>query len=105
VSKYKATKTGAYDSKKEARRAAELRIMEKAGQITCLIEQPVFELIPSQKDQSGRVIERPLKYKADFQYIQGGKVVVEDVKGFETREFIIKRKLMLYLRGIKIKIT
>lgn len=48
------------------------------------------------------MIERECSYKADFMYEENGKSVVEDVKGFRTKEYIIKRKLMLYQYGIRI---
>jgi hypothetical protein len=61
-----------------------------------------FELIPSQR-YDGKVIERPCHYIADFTYMENGNLVVEDTKGFRTKDYIIKRKLMLYLCGIRIK--
>lgn len=90
-----------FDSKKEAKRYQELRILEKAGEIKDLRRQVKFELIPSQRID-GRVAERAVEYRADFVYIQDGKQVVEDTKGFRTKDYIIKRKLMLYRYGIKI---
>ena len=49
------------------------------------------------------MIERECSYKADFKYEEGLKTVVEDVKGFRTKEYIIKRKLLLYQYGIRIR--
>lgn len=92
-----------FDSKKEARRYKELLLLEKAGVIKNLSRQVKFVLIPSQRDESGKVIERECSYKADFKYEEGLKTVVEDVKGFRTKEYIIKRKLMLYQYGIRIR--
>jgi hypothetical protein len=62
-------------------------------------------LIPSQKDENGKVIERECSYKADFVYfdIEANKTIVEDTKGFRTPEYKIKRKLMLYVHNIRIK--
>lgn len=93
-----------YDSAKEARRAAELRLLERAGQIKNLRRQVQFELIPSQK-RDGKVIERPATYTADFVYMEGDEMVVEDVKGPATRtpQYILKRKLMLWEYGIRVK--
>ena len=48
-------------------------------------------------------MERPCTYVADFVYKEGGKTVVEDTKGFRTKDYIIKRKLMLQVHGIRIK--
>ena len=81
----------------------ELKLMERAGLISDLQRQVPFSLIPNLKDSSGRVIERAVKYVADFCYIQNGVSVVEDVKGLRTREYVLKRKMMLYFHGIKIK--
>ena len=95
-----------FDSKKEAERYAELKILEKAGEIKNLQLQRPFELIPRQKID-GKVVERACKYIADFVYqerIPGGwKLVVEDTKGFRTEAYKIKRKLMLQKYGIQIR--
>ncbi len=90
-----------FDSKKEAQRWSELKLMESAGIITDLQRQVTFVLLPSQKD-GGRT-ERPVKYVADFTYQENGKTVVEDTKGMKTKDYIIKRKLMRYIHGITIK--
>lgn len=107
MSKYNSKKTVVdgqkFDSKKEANRYQELLLLEKAGVIKNLSRQVKFVLIPSQRDENGKVIERECSYKADFVYEEGGKTVVEDVKGFRTKEYIIKRKLMLYQYGIRIR--
>lgn len=99
-SKYKNKKTGKYDSQKEARRAAELRVMQGDGDITDLEEQVTFVLVPSQPG------ERAVKYIADFVYTRrNGERIVEDVKSAYTRKlpvYIIKRKLMLWVHGIRI---
>jgi hypothetical protein len=94
-----------FDSKKEANRYRELRLLEKAGEIKDLRTQVKFKLIPAQRDEAtGKVIERECSYKADFVYYEeDGETVVEDVKGFRTKEYIIKRKLMLYQYGIRIR--
>lgn len=91
-----------YDSAKEYRRFKELSLLERAGAIQNLQRQVEFELIPSQRI-NGKVAERPCKYVADFVYQQDGKRVVEDTKGFRTKDYIIKRKLMLWVHGIQIR--
>lgn len=91
-----------FDSKKEAKRYYELRLLEKAGEITNLRMQVKFVLIPSQKID-GKVVERECAYKADFVYQENGQTVVEDTKGFKTKDYIIKRKMMLYIHGIRIR--
>ena len=107
-----------FDSKKEARRYQELKLLEKAGKITDLQMQVKFELIPQQREftneiytkgrnkgcfKKGKILERECSYIADFVYWENGKRVAEDTKGFKTRDYIIKRKLMLYVYGIRIK--
>ena len=92
-----------FDSQREARRYQELRWLLRAGVIFNLQMQVPFELIPSQR-VSGKVVERPVKYIADFVYTTAdGLQVVEDTKGMRTKEYIIKRKLMLYKYGIRVR--
>lgn len=91
-----------FDSRKEANRFCELRLLERVGKITGLQRQVKFELIPSQRID-GKVAERACSYVADFVYMQDGKKVVEDTKGFKTADYIIKRKLMLWVHGIQVK--
>ena len=93
------------DSKREDRRWFELNMLLRSGSIKDLRRQVPFELIPAQRDNAGKVIERAVKYIADFVYfdISTGETVVEDAKGFKTRDYIIKRKLMLKVHGIRIK--
>ena len=100
-SKFGNKKSGGYDSKKEAARARELRFLQMDGQIRNLQEQVKFELIPSQRE-NGKVVERACSYVADFVYERNGQQVVEDTKGFRTKDYIIKRKLMLQVHGIRI---
>lgn len=106
--KYKSKKTIidgiTFDSKKEAKRYSELKLLLKSGQITDLELQKEFILLPSRKGENGKVKERSVKYKADFVYRdKNGKQIVEDTKGFKTAEYIIKRKLMLYIHNIEIQ--
>ena len=91
-----------FDSKKEAKRYSELVLLERAGKIHNLERQVKVELIPSQRID-GKVVERSCHYVADFVYQEDGKTVVEDTKGYKTKDYIIKRKLMLFLKGIRIK--
>ena len=95
-----------FDSIKEARRYGELKCLLKAGAIRDLEVHKTFNLIPKQTDERGKVIERKIDYIADFAYLQDGKIVVEDVKSAVTRkkpEYILKRKMMLYFHGIRIR--
>ena len=87
-----------FDSKAEAARWQELQLLERAGEITELERQVEYELIPKQKG------ERAAKYIADFRYVDHeGKVVVEDTKGVRTPAYILKRKLMLRVHGIRVR--
>lgn len=106
-----------YDSRAEARRGAELALLERAGEIRNLRRQVPYELVPVQREpdtigargavHAGKVIEKAVGYVADFVYEErtadGWREVVEDVKGFKTHEYIIKRKLMLWRYGIRIR--
>jgi hypothetical protein len=103
--KYGAVKAGGYASKAEARRAAELKLLERAGKIENLGEQVIYEVIPEQRDTSGKLLERASHYIADFVYrdTETGLEVAEDVKGMKTREYILKRKLMLLRWGVRVR--
>ena len=99
-----------FDSKREAARWQELKLLEKAGEIRELKRQVRFRLIPSQYLPSGRR-ERPVDYIADFTYrhrvrseeMDEWAVVVEDTKGLKTKDYIIKRKLMYQRFGVEIR--
>lgn len=112
--KYRSKKHGIYDSRKESRRALVLKILEQLGQISQLREQVSFELIPAiyeeYTDDKGkrkrRCKARATHYIADFVYIDAdGKQVVEDVKGYKTEIYKLKKKLMLWRHGIEIMET
>lgn len=122
TNKYNAKKVSVdgieFDSKKEAKRYQELLLLQKAGEIYLLERQKVYELLPVQKEPDkvgkrggvikGKLLERAVEYVADFVYTdKNGETIVEDVKGFREggayAVFVLKRKLMLYRYGIKIK--
>ena len=98
--KYRNVKTTldgiSFDSRKEANRYSELRILEKAGLIQNLQMQVKYVLIPEQREpdtlgarggvHKGRLIEKECAYIADFVYEEDGKTVVEDTKGFRTKD-------------------
>lgn len=94
-----------FDSIKECQRYCELKLMQCAGVISDLQMQVKFELIPFQKVEfpDGVATERATNYIADFVYKQNGQTVVEDTKGFRTKDYILKRKLMLWRHGIRIR--
>ena len=85
-----------FGSRLEARRYQELKLLERAGVIQALTLQPEFELQPSFK-KNGKTY-RKIVYKADFSYysVKEGKVIVEDTKGYVTKEYAIKKKLFEY---------
>lgn len=91
-----------FDSVKECQRYCELKLMQRAGVISDLQLQVPYELIPTQRID-GKLAEKAVNYVADFVYKQNGQTVVEDTKGMRTRDYIIKRKLLLYRHGIRIK--
>ena len=110
------TEDGTFASVKEYRRYCELKMIQRAGQITDLQTQVPFELIPAQYEtyerygkkgqrlkDGKRCIEQSVVYLADFVYNEKGKQVVEDAKGKRTADYIIKRKLMLYQHNIRVK--
>lgn len=108
-----------FDSQKEYRRFRELCLLEKAGRITDLQRQVKFELIPAQYESyerystktgkrlkdGKRCIEHSCVYNADFVYKENGQLFVEDTKSdpTKTKDYIIKRKLLLWVHGIRIK--
>lgn len=105
------TPDGVFDSKAELKRWQELKAREAAGEITDLQRQVEFLLVPKQelkrpiKQPNGRTkrSELPVKYIADFVYYKDGERVVEDAKGMQTPEYIIKRKLMLKMLDIQVE--
>ena len=98
-----------FDSMKEYKRWCELKLMQKTGMIKNLKRQVKYILIPVQRDEHGKCLERECAYFADFTYTKDGKLVVEDVKGYRDpnsagyAKFVIKRKMMLYVHGIRIQ--
>ncbi|UQN37300.1 DUF1064 domain-containing protein [Alcaligenes aquatilis] len=93
-----------FDSGLEAARYQQLKLLERAGQISDLELQPRFELIPKQRRDDGKP-ERACEYVADFRYTDTatGQTVIEDAKGMRTRDYIMKRKLMLQVHGISVR--
>ena len=94
-----------FDSKKEMKRYADLKFLQRGGKISELKIQVPFLLLPDQyapsteiytkgenkgKPKRGKLLEKSCQY------------IAEDVKGKKTKEYLIKRKLMLYFHGIRI---
>jgi hypothetical protein len=98
MNKYGNKRTAGYASKREHKRAQELKLLQQAGEISDLREQVPFELIPKQLG------ERACKYVADFVYRDhNGITVVEDSKGYANPVWRIKKKLMLQVHGIRVR--
>ena len=102
--KYGNKRSNGFDSKREEDRWRDLCFLERAGKIHDLKRQVRFELIPAQYDD-GRCIERACTYYADFTYMEGKRLVVEDCKGYRTDVYKIKKKLMLWVHHIRIRET
>ncbi len=85
-----------FDSGKEAQRYLELKVQLQAGLISRLTLQPIFLLQEGFRTTDKRY-KRPIHYKADFEYLvqEGGRLVhvVEDVKGFKTKDYRMKAKM------------
>ena len=93
--KYRAKRTRvdeiSFDSKKEANRYSELKLLRRAGDVSFFLRQPMFDL-------PGGVT-----YRADFLVVdRQGSVRIEDVKGFKTQVYKIKKKQVESLYPIKI---
>ena len=101
ASKYRNKKTKVdgivFDSQKEASRYLDLKMLEVLGEIENLELQPKYEFV-----LNGQKI---CTYRADFRYIEGEKIVVEDVKGFKTSMYNLKARMMKAFHGITVKET
>jgi len=118
-SKYHARKVntvdGVFDSNREYARWCVLKRLQEDGFISELERQKKYVLIPAQREpdtvgpkggiKKGKLIERECVYIADFAYFnnKSGAYVVEDCKGFRTKDYKIKKKLMLYIHGIRVE--
>lgn len=86
-----------FDSAKEAKRWTELKMLQAAGQIEHLHRQVPYSILVNG--------EKICSYVADFYYVEreSGDRVVEDCKGFRTREYLLKKKLMQAVHSITIR--
>lgn len=107
--KYKSVRTTVggitFDSKSEARRYEVLRLLERDGQISELRLQPSFILAHAVRFHDVKRQKPALKYIADFEYIEKGITIIEDVKGMQTPVFKIKRHLLKTIYNIDLRIT
>lgn len=103
-----------FDSKKEKNRYVVLKLLQQSGEISDLRLQVPFELIPAiyvqqEKKLKTKVkivdicVQRAVRYIADFVYIKDGEKIVEDVKGYRTKEYLRKKSLMKKIYEIEIK--
>lgn len=105
--KYNNQKIDDFDSLLEKKFYDELLLLQTAKdddiRVVRIQRQVKYELIPAQYDENGKLIEKSCSYIADFVVTRAsGKVDVFDVKGVRTSTYILKRKLMLFLKGIQI---
>lgn len=95
MNKYHAIKTQidgyTFDSKREAARYGELKLLEQAGEISDLQIHPRYQIVPGYL--IGEEWVRPVFYEGDFSYTENGQAVCEDVKGVQTAVFKLKSKL------------
>lgn len=109
--KYNATKITidghTFDSKKEGARYIQLKILEKAGEISDLKLQPKFYFpingvnVRHSNTKSGAK-GREITYSADFSFIEDGELMIEDTKGFATDVYKLKKALIEAIHGIEI---
>ena len=93
-----------FDSMAESRRYQELKLLEAAGEISDLELQPSYELQPKFK-RNGKSVAA-IVYRADFRYRENGVLVIEDTKGFMTKDFRLKQKLFWYQHpDLELRIT
>ena len=91
-----------FDSEKEKAWYIKYKLMQQAGEIHNLELQVPFNLIETFKLDNKTY--RKTIYKADFTYLdKDNKLHVIDVKGFKTKEYLLKKKLMAYKYGIEIE--
>ena len=104
--KFGAVPRDGHDSTLEARRAAELVLMERAGVISELRMQHPFLLMAAQYGPAGELWERSATYIADYVYVRDGRTIVEDCKGCKDgtayQNFVLKRKMLLFFHGLRV---
>ncbi len=85
-----------FDSKLEARRYCELKLLQRANEIKNLRRQVTFELQPSYRKNNKTI--RAINYIADFVYydVKKDKTIIEDTKGFKTEVYKLKKKMFEY---------
>lgn len=84
-----------FDSEAEAKRYSVLKLLERSGAISNLELQPEFILQEGFRDRTGKK-HIAIKYKADFKYMKNGTTIIEDKKGFKTKVYNMKKKMLLF---------
>lgn len=77
-----------HDSMKEAARCDELHLLQRAGAITNLEQQPLYHFVI--EGRPVMVGERKLRFRPDFRYVENGQLTAEDSKGMRTRDYIVR---------------
>lgn len=94
-----------FDSGREAKRWAELQILQRAGRISKLERQVTYILAPSVKIAGEKRARPALRLKADFRYIEDGQTIVDDAKGYSDTAFRIRQHLMKSVHGIDVRLS
>lgn len=102
-----------FDSGRERDRYIALMILQRGKYIQNLRRQVPFQLLPPIYEErvvqlktktkiEKRLVQKGVNYIADFVYERDGKTIVEDTKGYRTKDYILKKKMMRALLGIDI---
>lgn len=83
-------------SKREAMRCTDLHLLQMGGVISDLVVEPQFWFVIN-GDQVKHGNGRRVGYKPDFGYVENGRDIVEDVKGFAARDFELRASLFRHL--------
>jgi len=97
-----------FDSKREAERWSQLCLLQRAGRISDLRRQVAYVLAPSVKFAGARAAKPAIRFIADFEYVENGARIVEDVKSAPTAKlpaFQMKRHLMKSIHNIDVRIV
>lgn len=92
-----------FDSKREANRYGELKLLKAAGDVRLILRQVSFQISPGIPDSEGRVAAPGERYVADFViHWANGELTVEDVKGMRTKEYLRKKRRAEAIYGIEV---
>ncbi len=94
-----------FPSKREGDRWLALKLRVVLGEITELERQVSYQLAPSVKILGEKRARPALRFTADFRYVEGGKTVVEDSKGFADTAFRMRQHLMKSVHGVDVVLS